>query len=86
EDWLTARGVQRELWAAVQSLSPNLREAVTLRFVAGLTYADLGAVAGCGARAAESRVRTAVVALRKRLMAQGRTEADWREAIEALRQ
>ncbi len=86
EDWLAARGVQRELWAAVQSLSPNLREAVTLRFVAGLTYADLGAVAGCGARAAESRVRTAVAALRKRLTAQGRTEADWREAIEALGQ
>ena len=82
EDWLAARGARRELWAAVQALSPNLREAVALRFIAGLTYAEIGEAARCGAKAAESRVRTALGTLRKRLAAQGGVEREWLEALE----
>jgi RNA polymerase sigma-70 factor (ECF subfamily) len=81
EDWLAGRGVQRELWAAVQTLSPKLREAVALRFLAGLSYGEIGEAVGCGAKAAESRVRMGIGALRKRLAAQGAPQSDWLEAI-----
>ena len=81
EDWLAARGVQRELWAAVQTLSPKLREAVVLRFLAGMSYAEIGEAAGCGARAAESRVRTGITALRQQFAARGVTQDEWLEAI-----
>ena len=72
EDWLAVRGVRRELWAAVQSLSPNLREALILRFMGGMAYAEIGSAVGCGEKAAESRVRTAIAAMRKRLVEIGR--------------
>ena len=81
EDWLVVRGLQGELWAAVQSLSPNLREALILRYVGELAYAEIGAAVGCGSKAAESRVRTAVATLRKRFVAQGRPASDWLEAL-----
>ncbi len=81
EDWLAARGVRRELWLAVQELSPNLREALLLRFVGGLRYAEIGEAAGCGEKAAESRVRTAIVALQQRLAAQGETGQEWLETL-----
>ncbi|MBI3240708.1 MAG: RNA polymerase sigma factor [Chloroflexi bacterium] len=83
EDWLAARGVQRELWAAVQALSPKLREAVLLRFVGDLPYAEIGEAVGCGAKAAESRVRTGIVALRKQLAAPGAPQEEWLEALDA---
>ena len=82
EDWLVARGVQRELWLAVQSLSPKLREAVLLRFVGELAYAEIGEAVGCGAKAAESRVRTGIAALKKQLAAQGTSQQDWLEAMD----
>lgn len=81
EDWLAARGVQRELWAAVQALSPKLREAVVLRFLAGMSYAEIGEAAGCGTRAAESRVRTGIKALRQQFAARGVAQDEWLEAI-----
>ena len=83
EDWLAVRGVRRELWAAVQSLSPNLREAVILRYVGGMAYAEIGEAVGCGAKAAESRVRTALAALRRRFAAQGDAEREWLEILES---
>lgn len=82
EDWLAVRGVRRELWEAVQSLSPNLREAVILRFVGGMAYAEIGEAVGCGAKAAESRVRTALAVLRKRLAARGCAGREWLEILE----
>jgi len=82
EDWLVARGAQRELWAAVQALSPKLREAVILRFVAELPYAEIGEAAGCGPKAAESRVRTGITALRKQLAGQEALRQDWLEAMD----
>ena len=84
EDWLAARGVQSELWAAVQSLSPKLREALILRFVGELSYAEIGEAAGCGAKAAESRVRTGIAALRKQLAGQEALQRDWLEVADVL--
>lgn len=87
EDWLAARGVRQELWAAVGQLSLNLREALVLRYVGSLSYADIGRAVGCGSRAAESRVRTAVAALRRRLTgagspaAEGLRASDWLQAL-----
>jgi RNA polymerase sigma-70 factor, ECF subfamily len=81
EDWLAVRGVRKELWDVVQALSPNLREALILRFVGGLAYAEIGQAVGCGAKAAESRVRTAVSALRARLTGTGVEPQEWLEAL-----
>ena len=80
EDWLAARGARRELWSAIQLLTPNLREALILRFVGGLAYAEIGEAAGCGAKAAESRVRTAIAALRKRLVV-NEAAREWVEVL-----
>ncbi len=52
EDWLVMRGVKRELWQAVQSLSPKLREAVLLRFLGAMSYSEIGQAVGCGDKAA----------------------------------
>jgi RNA polymerase sigma-70 factor (ECF subfamily) len=81
EDWLAVQGVRRDLWGIVQSLSPNLREALILRFVGGMAYGEIGNAVGCGEKAAESRVRTAIVALRKRLAGQGAAAKEWLEAL-----
>lgn len=81
EDWMAARGLQRELWAAVQTLSPNLREALILRYVGELAYAEIGEAVGCGSKAAESRVRTAIATLRKRFVTQGEQAHDWLETL-----
>ncbi len=81
EDWLAARGIQQELWAAVQTLSPNLREALMLRYVGGLAYAEIGQAVGCGAKAAESRVRTAIAGLRKQFTAEGSAAQEWLAAL-----
>lgn len=81
EDWLAVRGVRHDLWAEVQALSPNLREALILRYVGSLAYAEIGEVVGCGAKAAESRVRTALAALRRRLGTEEERARDWLAAL-----
>jgi RNA polymerase sigma-70 factor (ECF subfamily) len=81
EDWLAARGIRQGLWLAVQNLSPNLREALILRYVGDLAYAEIGEAVGCGSKAAESRVRTAVGTLRKRFMANGEQAGDWLDGL-----
>jgi RNA polymerase sigma factor (sigma-70 family) len=81
EDWLAIRGVRRELWAAVWTLSPSLREAVVLRYVGGLTYGEIAATVGCGGKAAESRVRTGLAALRNRFAYKGLETDDWLATI-----
>jgi len=77
EDWLTVRGVKQELWTEIQALSPNLREALILRFVGNLAYGEIGLAVGCGAKAAESRVRTALATLRKRFSAEDERAKEW---------
>lgn len=60
-----------EVWQAVQSLSPALREAVLLRYWAGHTYREMAAILGCPLPTAQSRVRLAYQELRATLSAAG---------------
>ncbi len=64
---LEKRGVRRQVWAALQRLSPPLREAVVLRYLGGLHYKEIGQAAGCHPKTAESRVRLGLEAMRASL-------------------
>jgi DNA-directed RNA polymerase specialized sigma24 family protein len=48
----------------VQALSPQLREAILLRYWAGHTYQEMADILGCPLRTAQSRVRLAYQRLR----------------------
>lgn len=57
---VTAQNQAREaLIAALQKLSPKLREAVILRYYGGLSYREIAEVVHCPQKTAESRVRLA---------------------------
>jgi len=56
------------LWALVQQLPARWQESLTLRYVAGLPYADIGRVLSISEAAARMLVQRAVEALRKSLM------------------
>ena len=71
-----ARGIRREVWAAVESLSPKLRDAVVLRYFGELSYAEIGAAIGASPKTAESRVRLGLRAMRERL-ARLELELEW---------
>jgi RNA polymerase sigma-70 factor (ECF subfamily) len=64
---LEKRGVRRQVWAALQRLSPPLREAVVLRYLGGLHYREIGQAVGCHPKTAESRVRLGLEAMRTTL-------------------
>ena len=64
---LERRGVRRQMWAALQKLSPRLREAVVLRYLGGLHYKEIGQAVGCHPKTAESRVRLGLEAMRANL-------------------
>ncbi|MBI1882581.1 MAG: RNA polymerase sigma factor [Chloroflexi bacterium] len=53
-----------EVWQAVQNLSPQLREAILLRYWADHTYQEMAAILDCPLRTAQSRVRLAFDKLR----------------------
>ncbi len=83
EALLERRGVRLQVWRAIQALSPRLREAVVLRFVAEMRYREIGQALGCNPKTAESRVRLGVSAVRQALAAQGVQVADlWAAAEE----
>ena len=71
ESLLARRGVREQLWAALQGLPANLREAVALRYVAEMRYKEIGAAVGCNPKTAESRVRLGLAAMRRTLEAWG---------------
>jgi RNA polymerase sigma-70 factor (ECF subfamily) len=48
-----------EVWEALETLSPRLREAIVLRHWADYTYQEIGDILGCSMRTAQSRVRLA---------------------------
>lgn len=73
---LERRGLRRQLWQALQSLSEPVREAVVLRYLGEMRYREVGAMLGCGPKTAESRVRLGLDALRRALTAQG-VALDW---------
>jgi RNA polymerase sigma-70 factor, ECF subfamily len=58
---------QRQVWQALQALSPKLRETAVLRYYEGLTYAEIGDILDIPTKTAESRMRLAHHALRERL-------------------
>ena len=66
---LERRGVRREVWAALLALPDSLREAVVLRYLAGLRYAEVGQALDCHPKTAESRVRAGLARLRQALRA-----------------
>jgi RNA polymerase sigma-70 factor (ECF subfamily) len=53
-----------EVWAAIQTLSPSLREAILLRHWSDHTYQEIAAILDCPLRTAQSRVRLAYQQLR----------------------
>ncbi len=66
-----ARYLRREdehgLTAALNQLSPKLREAIVLRFYADCTYKEMGEIMGCSLNTARSRLRLAIEKLRAAL-------------------
>lgn len=58
---------QRQVWEALATLSPKLRETAVLRYYDSLSYAEIGQILNIPAKTAESRVRLAHQALRDRL-------------------
>ncbi|MCC6190475.1 MAG: sigma-70 family RNA polymerase sigma factor [Anaerolineales bacterium] len=71
EALLERRGVRADLWRALQTLPPYLREAVALRYLGEMRYREVGQALGCSPKTAESRVRQGVVNLRAALRAWG---------------
>lgn len=65
------RDAQDALVRALANLSPQLREAVVLRYGHGLTYREIAAVMDCPSKTAESRVRLAHERLRGLLQGAG---------------
>jgi RNA polymerase sigma-70 factor, ECF subfamily len=59
EAQLTQRSARETIQKALAMLSPQLREAIVLRYGLGLAYREIGEVMGCPAKTAESRVRLA---------------------------
>ncbi len=76
EQALAARGLRTQLWAALRDLPPDLREAVVLRYLGGLRFREVGEVAGCNEKTAQSRVRLGVERLRRALHSVG-DELEW---------
>jgi RNA polymerase sigma-70 factor (ECF subfamily) len=57
---------QMEIREMLEILSGEQREAILLRFGEELTYKEIAAVMGCNLRTAQSRVRGAIKALKRR--------------------
>lgn len=66
-DSLLEQERQRRVRAALQALSPKLREAVVLRFDQGLDYGDIARILDCPEATARSRVYLAMQELRQQL-------------------
>jgi RNA polymerase sigma factor (sigma-70 family) len=58
-------GVDAELWALVRALPAKQRGAVALRFVAGLSHAEVAAALGCSEAAARQSLYAGLTKLRK---------------------
>lgn len=75
------RETEGGLTAALDKLSPKLREAIVLRFYADCTYKEMGEIMGCSLNTARSRLRLAIEKLRAHL---GDEQIPWL-AIETIR-
>ncbi|NDJ76104.1 MAG: sigma-70 family RNA polymerase sigma factor [Chloroflexi bacterium] len=74
EAHLMRREMEGGLVAALDQLSPKLREAIVLRFYADCTYKEMGEIMGCSLNTARSRLRLAIEKLRIQL---GDTQLRW---------
>ena len=81
EAHLMRREVEGGLIAALDKLSPKLREAIVLRFYADCTYKEMGEIMGCSLNTARSRLRLAIEKLRAHL---GDEQVPWL-AMETIR-
>jgi RNA polymerase sigma-70 factor (ECF subfamily) len=70
----------RDVWRAVQSLNPLLREAIVLRYWAGHTYREMADILACPVPTAQSRVRLAYKRLRASLTPDDLTVLEEEEA------
>lgn len=59
--------IETGLMAAMNQLSPKLREAIVLRFYTDCTYKEMGEIMGCSLNTARSRLRLAIEKLRANL-------------------
>lgn len=57
-----------QLWQAIQSLKPNYREAIVLRYWAGCTYREMAEILDCPIPTAQSRVRLAYDQIKTQLV------------------
>lgn len=67
ERCVSRREIHSQVWTAVQTLKPPLREVILLRYWAGHTYREIADIVGCPLSTAQSRVRLAFDQLRTRL-------------------
>jgi RNA polymerase sigma-70 factor (ECF subfamily) len=68
---LAASNVRAAVEAALQTLTPRLREAIVLRYGHGLTFREMAEIMECPQKTAESRVRLAHERLRGLLQSSG---------------
>lgn len=81
ESALERRGVRRQLWQAIQALTPHLREAVVLRYLGEMRFKDVAEALNCNPKTAESRARLGVEAIRRYTQA---NEIEWEAALHEL--
>jgi len=77
---LVRKGIRRQVWAALQTQPTHLREAIALRYLAGMRYKEIGETLQCHPKTVESRVRLGLANMRQLLHAQGlelEAEAEW---------
>ena len=67
EAYFMRQETESGLVAALDHLSPKLREAIVLRFYADCTYKEMGDIMGCSLNTARSRLRLAIEKLRAHL-------------------
>lgn len=80
EQQVTEDETRKSVWDALQDLSPDLREAATLRHWGGLTYQEIAEITGCTMKTAQSRVRLAHQKLVRSL-----GELDFHQSVEETR-
>lgn len=70
DEVLALNARQKEIWQALNKLSPKLRETAVLRYYEGLSYPEIGDILGIPTKTAESRMRLAHKALKVYLLEQ----------------
>ncbi|MGQ0604890.1 MAG: RNA polymerase sigma factor, partial [Anaerolineales bacterium] len=72
---------RRQLWQAIQALTPPLREAVVLRYLGEMRFKDVAEALNCNPKTAESRARLGIEAIRRYTQV---NEIEWQAALHEL--